>query len=108
MAELTLFADAFDSSCHQLFVWHMLLNIETEERRQRLTLWDTEEDARYNLRVSAHEAFMVVLDAWKNDAAKQAYTQRLMETYYKKVACGPAKQVEIDTRRARLTNKEKC
>lgn len=102
IAEWTSFADAFDSQCRRLFLHHLQLNVAMEERRQRLALWDTEEDARYDLRVNAHEAFVVVLNTWKNDTAKRAYTRKLMEDYYDKVACGSTKQAEIDTRRARL------
>lgn len=106
VVELTTFADAFDRTCANLYAMHSQMNAAAEERRGRLALWDAEENARHELQVSAHDAFVTVLQGWKNDAAKRAYTQRLMEVYYGKVRGGSSKQAEINTRRARLESKE--
>lgn len=103
---LTAFAGTFDDICSRLYSQHTQMNIAVQERLQRIALWDAEEDARHELQLSAHDAFVVVLQGWKNDAAKRAYTQRLMEFYYGKVRSVSAKQAEIDARRARLVSPE--
>lgn len=89
-ATLERFAGQFDVQVEQLYFYHALLDLVSQEREERLALWD-EEGAQWYLLLAA--GYSLQHYAWSENRAegeKAAFTEQVMKDYYARLVAGEA------------------